>query len=747
MQRFLLLLLIIVLGGSLAPKNVVAHPADENKEKKAKKEKKKDPWKSKTVWEAIPITRQGFHSYVDKSQFEADERDGFRDSVVLIPNKATKTSKLSEAIITRPNQIQVIIENLPLDNRNKLLYLRELNTNLKRFNTDFGSNGAKVDEDMYLQMSESFLDIMKLEIENKDITSYVDKNFNLGIYGNLHMFEENAAAKEIVYKHMVDKYPNKMLYKLREFANTEAADKLISKTAIKSPNVILSYAKSTSVERDIVMRSKDPLVQAIAGLATKTSNSLKALPFIDDISKGELSYDEVNKIITNNESYYKQLVKSKLRQPEIGERILNRELKHEALASYVRIVNELHDSPNAVRFKVTNDLSATEIYYLMVQCSDEIYTSSFTGLYSRLLTRMKPQKGNDFLDSLNKDKFRTFIRMSAGYNLLDTFLRTMTEQDKYNLMASFVHDIDKNLETDLEDAVDVADALASINDEKTLKFLREELKKDYERTYEESNKRGLVIYFLLHTLSNAILNPNDSTDKLQKMLKVPPITNVPYDDLTDTSGTVYQQHFFYGDKDGKSSLVSFLSRFPSAKWTISKKKQWIKIASKSGKPVVIYANQPLEEPEDEKAQLALNNHLIAEGIKPGIIVHRGHSYHLPGTLKYIGPNHRIVILGSCGGYHNLSTILDQSEDAHIISSKQTGTMHVNDPLLKLVNDRLQEGKAVEWLPIWKELGGMMITAKNKDLFNDYVPPHKNMGALFLKAFKIQMADMENEDPD
>ena len=744
MQRLVLLLLIVVLGGALQPKQVAAHPVDD---KKKKKEKKKDPYKSKTVWEPIPITRQGFHSYVDKSQYEADDFDGFRDSVILISNSASKTRKLSKAVIEIPNQTQVIIENLPLDNRNKLLYLRELNTNLKRFNSDFQSNPTGVDVDMYYQMSKSFIEIMRLEIEKKDIVKYVNKNFNLGVYANLHMYDDNLEAKEAVYKHMVDRYPDKMLFKLREFANTDAADKLISRTAKKSPNVILSYAKSTAVERDIVMRSKDPLVRAIAGLATKTTNSLKALPFINDIADGTLSYADVNQIIANQDSYFKQLVKSKLRQPEIGERILNRELKHEALDSYIRTVNELHDSPGPVRFKVTNDLSATELYYLMVLCSDEIYTSSFTGLYSRMLERMKPQKGNDFLDSLNKDKFRTFIRMSAGYNVLDTFLRTMSEKDKYELMASFVHDIDKNEETDLEDAVDVADALASINDEKTLKFLREELKKDYERTYEESNKRGLVIYFLLHTISNAILNPNDTTDKLQKALKIPPITNVPYADLKDTNGTVYQQHFFYGDEDGKSSLASFLTRFPSSKWSVTKSKQWIKIASKTGKPVVIYANQPLPEPKDEEAQLALNNHLIKEGIKPGILVHRGHSYHLPSTLKYIGPSHRIVILGSCGGYHNLSTILDQSEDAHIISSKQTGTMHVNDPLLKIVNDRLQAGKSVEWLPIWKELGGKMTTAKHKDLFNDYVPPHKNMGALFLKAFKIQMAEMESEEEE
>lgn len=709
--------------------------------------KETDPYKSTYVWAEIPLMRQGFHSYVDKSQVEIDLLDGFRDSTVLLNNNITKTKKLTEAIITIPNRIQIIIENLPIEDREKLIYLRELNISLKKFISDYNAQGADVDEDLYLQMSKSFIDIMQIQLEKKDLVSYINEEFNLGIYGNMHLYSNQAVAREAVYKQMIERYPDKMLFKLREFANTEAADKLITNTAKKSPNIILSYAKSTSIERDIVRRSNDPLVKTIVGLAEKTSNSLKALPFINDIFLGKMSYADANVAISSDAAYYKQLVRTKIYNPEIGAEVVSRELKLEALKTYVRVVNELHDSPAPVRFKVTDDLNARELYYLMVMCSDEIYTSSFTGLYARMLERMKPQKGNDFLDSLNKDKFRTFIRMSAGYNVLDTFLRTMSEQDKYNLMSSFVHDIDKNVETDLEDAVDVADALASINDEKTLKFLREELKKDYERTYKENNKRGLVIYFLLHTLSNAILNPNDTSDKLQQILKVPPITNVPYEALKNDSGIVYQQHFFYGDEDGKSSLASFLSRFPPANWNIEKKEKWIRIASKTGQPIVIYANQPLPEPEDEEAQLALNNYLISQGIKPSILVHRGHSYHLPGTLKYIGPNHRIVILGSCGGYHNLSTILDQSEDAHIVSSKQTGTMYVNDPMMKLINDQLQEGKSIEWIPLWKKLAGMMLVPDHKNKFNDYVPPHKNMGALFLKAFKIQMADMENEDPD
>lgn len=711
-------------------------------DKKEKEEKKQDPFTSTSIWEPIPINRQGFHAYLDKEIKKADNIDGFADNNIDLDGKRAHGEVLTNAILKEPKRFQIIIENLAVDHWEKVRYLKELTLNLAKFNNDYEQRGVSINPDFYAEQMKSFIDILKIRIDSGDIVKYIRENYTPGLYGNLHMFENNKQAKEELYGIMVDTDPETMLFRLREFANTPAADKLLSNTAIKSPNIILTYAKSTSVERDLVNRSKDPLIQDIVGLANNTDNSLRALPFIDDIHNKKLTYAEVNNIIKNDELYYKQLVKSKIEQPKIGASILARELKHEALDKYIRIVNELHDSPGPVRFKVTDNLNANELYYLMVLCSDEIYTSSFTGLYTRLLERMSPKRGDEFLNELNKDKFRTFIRMSAGYNTLKKFLATMNEAEKKTLMASFVHNIDDNVETDLEDAVDVADALASINDSTTLVFLQGELKKDYERTYQSNNKRGLIIYFLLHTLSGAILNPNDSSDALQQILRVPPITKVPYNELADDSGRVFQQHFFYGDEDGKSSFASFLVNFPTAKWTKEDYPKWIKLTSKTKKPIIIYANKPLEEPEDEQAQLELNTFLIENDIKPTILVHRGHSYHLPGTLKYIGPSNRIVILGSCGGYHNLSTILEQSEDANIISSKQTGTMRVNDPLLDNINERLINGKDVQWIPIWRELATKFKGSQVEEQFNDYVPPHKNMGALFLKAFKIQMAQLE-----
>src|SRR5690606_16863190 len=204
--------------------------------------------------------------------------------------------------------------------------------------------------------------------------------------------------------------------------------------------------------------------------------------------------------------------------------------------------------------------------------------------------------------------------------------------------------------------------------------LQQEVKENYERSYKERSLKGMRVYALLATLFNG-LKSSDNAEALRQqseVLSLPPINLVPYKNLVDESGTIYQQVFFYGDEDGRVSFASFLRGFKDGKWKTTSNKYWTTISSVSGKKIVIFANNPLPEPEDEEAQKKLAEYLAEQKISPTVVIHRGHSYHLPLTLERLNKNSRIVMLGSCGGYHNLSVVLDRSPDAHIISSKQIG---------------------------------------------------------------------------
>jgi hypothetical protein len=314
-------------------------------------------------------------------------------------------------------------------------------------------------------------------------------------------------------------------------------------------------------------------------------------------------------------------------------------------------------------------------------------------------------------------------------------------------MKEFVGGLEQGDEDELEDAVDVADAFGSINDPQLISFLKEEVKHNYERVYKANNvasKKGLKIYGLLATIFNSA---DDASQLSNELLSIPPITFVPNDALRNEKNEIVVQTFFYGDEDGKSSFESFKSNFPTKNWKKAENKYWVTYKSTGSNPVVVYANIPLTEPKDEEAQNKLQEHLLNQGITPTMVIHRGHSYHLQGSLKNLSPDVKVVMLGSCGGYHNLANVLDKSPDAHIISSKQTGARSVNEPIIRELFAQLTAGKDINWLSSWTALQQYFSkrSSAERELFNDYIPPNRNLGAIFIKAYRKLSLDDDTQE--
>jgi hypothetical protein len=322
----------------------------------------------------------------------------------------------------------------------------------------------------------------------------------------------------------------------------------------------------------------------------------------------------------------------------------------------------------------------------------------------------------------------------------------MDDSSRVVVMSNFINNLQKGREDDLEDAVDVADAFGSITDTTLAVFLRQKVKENYEVSFRERSKKGMYIYSLLSRLFDGNLKTNDTdANQFSEKLGLNNINKVGYKLLVGDSGIVYQRVFFFGDVDGKQSYDHFISLFRGdKKWKVTTTQYWSVIASVSGKKIVIYANLPLEEPQDDEAIGKLSSYLDDSGIHPTIMVHRGHSYHLKTTLLNLDKYTRIVILGSCGGYHNLAKVLDKSPDAHIVSSKQTGTMGVNDEILRSLNNSLLAGQDANWVEMWRSLEvnfNKRRDLSNKEKFSDYVPPYKNLGALFIKAYRRMMYEV------
>jgi len=406
------------------------------------------------------------------------------------------------------------------------------------------------------------------------------------------------------------------------------------------------------------------------------------------------------------------------------------------------VINGLHEVDNpAIRFRVIQPLTAEELYYLAV-CSDGIiYTSSYTkGVYPLMMKKIN-QRGDSLLMKIRFDKYRKFIKMAAGYNTLGNFLSSFParknpddDNDAEKLMKAFVGKLE--ISDGLEAGVDVADSYASIAE--SLKPLANEMLKNvqsnYKRNSEANNLRGIAIYNILNKL---FLSADTSNHvELTKELGIPPVYEVPYKSLVNDSGRVIMQVFFYGEKSDMGIFSGFVDMFSNANWKITGNKQWVCITSAKGKPVSIYANRalPQEGGEDEKAQKALCEYLEKNKLYPTITIHRGHSYTAPYTIEQMFSSSKIVFLGSCGGYHLIHDVLAKATDAHIIASKQIGKTAVNRPFFQLLTEKIRNGNNIDWIPFWQELNKMV----SVEGFEDYIPPYKNLGALFIKAYKIAM---------
>ena len=691
---------------------------------------------------------------------------GTADSLIHLSKDETVNLHITDALGRRVDELQQSIEfDSTLNTNGKKRYLRGLADLLRGF--DQACQKKEIPPSSAPALIAAFDSAMSLDKKGGSIQPVIEDNsYAIGmvlvecfLYPSANI--GTAPSRLLLTRRYCEMHPDLILNYLRSHPDLPFEDSLIIVAGHFNMRQLYDFAPGANDLGAHIRKSKDTLVHTIAMLANSKSGQLY-LPFLDNLVKGKVTMEDIDKVKGDDLSYYRLLVNTRLdyaarvlpplRDTPLEMNALTDMLEKKGKQVFVGEINALHTVENpALRFKILDPLTPAELYYLIVLSEDEIYTSSYLGVYDRIFQRMQAPYGDSLIMQVHGDYFRKFIKMAAAYNKLDHFLGTMDKQNAGTIMKSFVIHLENAHE---EEAVDVADSYSSIFEKNpTLaRFILGEVKWNYDKNVAAGNKKGIVIYNLLQTLFESADTAN-KTDVAAK-LGIPPIYTVDHSSLTDDSGRVVQQVFFYGDKDkdGQLSYADFMSLFRAKprtrpEWKITENPEWVSISSTKGKPVIIFANKPLlgEDDPDAKAQKDLSDYLYDHHLKPTIVIHRGHSYHVKYTIEQMPASARIVVLGSCGGYNNLSEVLKISEDAHIISSKQVGTKTVNEPILQAINNTLVAGKDIEWLPMWRELEAGFQRQKDpgaKEKFDDYIPPYKNLGAIFIKAYRKAMDSEE-----
>lgn len=544
-----------------------------------------------------------------------------------------------------------------------------------------------------------------------------------------------------VYKRVASS-PDFILQFLEDKPAFRFADSLLLVTAAHDPLKLVSYLnKDNSGIQDKIRKTKNLYLRQIVTLSGD-KNASELLPFITQLSEKKITPEEILEKRTNVVQYYQLLVNS-LKESmgskdssSIFLKPLRDGLKEKSLSFFVNPINELHSAPDAKRFASVKDLRPDDIYYIITSSGDELYTSSYLGLYKRLMEYFKDGSADSLFDIVRYDNFRVFMRLAANYNVLTDFLRRMPPERATVLVRRFITGIESDTESALEKAMDIADSFTGLGSALDVsEIIGKELKSNFDRCRLSRQYLGMRLYSILLQVFD-LIKQDKSLNKLWAKLGNYEI--LERGALENERGEIIQLVLFYGDGDGIASFNNFLKLYTDHKrWSIYKNEDWISIRSISDRPLVIYANRPLDMKEelDLAAQDSLIAFLQQQSLEPSVLIHRGHSYHLEKTLKRLKPSVKLAILGSCGGYNKAISVAGFNRDVQVIGSKKTGAKSVNDPIIDMINETLIANEDLSWPEIWKKLEGKFgKDQKTLSLFNEYFSPSNNVSLFVLKLF-------------
>ncbi len=651
----------------------------------------------------------------DQEQLRLDMIDGKKDTA-LVFNTADQKKRGRDIYFTRIDQIQANLAKPTFPTAEKEYFYRYLHGVLQGLN----KNNVR-----YLAYFDHFFGM----VESLSLAQGAQKDLEL-LKNNVPMaldcipyFLKRSHARDVMV-FAATKKPYDVLTKYADYSQQSWFLEVLETVARNDPNAVKQYFGTQHTVNYALKTSKDPVVIKLYDIYTEYGRTSSCFTNIELVYNNKLSIEESEELVQKPNDWFSKLCILRRSNKILGSYSVDQELGFHSL-NIVRKVNLLHDEKDDIRFAIVKNNSAEELYNLMVYSKDEIFTSSFLGMFKRLMQRRKDSSMYVFFENVGFNKFRTFIQMCAGYNTMQKLLNTMSVAEKNMLLDEIVKDLEKT-GGNLEPAVEVADIYGSITDSLLRENMSAKLGEQLKRCFLAGNTYGARLYGLLYKFTGK--DPEVITGK-SIAFDIPVLEKVDKD-LLFPDGKNIQQHVFYDDEDGEAAYNGFLLNFKTDKnYKITDMVSYVKIETVVGKKIILYCNKP----KNEKGLDALRKLFETSNRYPDIVVHRGHSYHLSTTIDLLTNNAKVAVLGSCGGYLNISKILDNASDAQIVSSKQVGTWTVNNVLLKDMCEMMRKGNGeIDWKTLWK---GLDVKLKNNDKWGDYIPPYRNLGVRFVKAFE------------
>ena len=330
--------------------------------------------------------------------------------------------------------------------------------------------------------------------------------------------------------------------------------------------------KSNSGLQSNVHKIKNIYLQQIVSI-TSDKDAQELLPFVIALAENRITPDSILNTRRNVTNYFQLLVnmqkQAQVTNPSfIFQKLLRNGIKEKSLSFYVNQINEQHSAKDAVRFASVAGLRPEDIYYIITSCGEELYTSSYLGLYKRMMEYFKNGSADSLFRIVQYDNFRTFMRLAANYNVLTDFLSKMPPEKTAGLLKQFISGIESDLNTGLEKAMDIADSFTGLDSAIVIKeLIQKELASNLNRCRSGQSYFGLQLYSILLQVFD-LVKQKDDLNKLWSTLGNYDI--LKRNDLKNKNGEIVEVVLFYGDEDGISSFNGFQKLFTGklnkAKW-------------------------------------------------------------------------------------------------------------------------------------------------------------------------------------
>lgn len=463
-----------------------------------------------------------------------------------------------------------------------------------------------------------------------------------------------------------------------------------------------------------------------------------------EIARGTLTLERAVEIAGSMPRYFAALIDLRLGTNEDAVRSLDRVLERQSLI----LCRAFQEGPGAAELGA---FAVRDLYLVLAYSRAEHDDTFFQGIFDRLLAPKLRAAGTGalprLLDTTRNLKLRAFVTTALYFRRFEQFLTLAGPETARAAVVQRVIQGIEQTENPLEEAVIAAEIVEGTSNFDRLRLMGSFVAAEHDRMLVASDSRAAAIYGVLAArVAQKLPHPPHRLRAIGDAYR-PHFREFRALDsaaLFSRDGVCLQRHFFYNDLDGVESFDSFLATYHAdPRWAIRDHGGWVHLTARGagGRRIEIYANVPVDvldrrnaklEAEAALRQMAVSRVLSDRGLTPSVIVHRGHAYHVDATLDHLASTTQFVFLGSCRGLGKVHTVMETSPEAHVIASRNVGSLSVNDPILKSLNDQLLAGgDSVDWPAFWQ---AQQARLGRNGSFADYIAPHRNPASIFLRAY-------------